>query len=84
MSGKTELLNRLKKCEKGYRLANKQNKRGVAYVDDNGELILEPGIVYNDGVLAVPLPMTIEEWEQKNIDEGKKDKKTYRETYSGS
>ena len=70
MAGKTELSNRLKKCEKGYRLANKPNKRGVAYVDENGDLILEDGVEYNDGVLAVPLPMTLEEWEQRNIDEG--------------
>ena len=37
-------------------------------MDDNREILWEEGVEYNaGGVLVVPLPMLVDEWEQQNI-----------------
>ena len=68
MAGQTELSNRLKKCEKTYNFSHRKRKQSVVYMNRDGEYLWEEGVEYHPGVLAIPLQMTIEEWEQNNID----------------
>lgn len=49
------------------KLPTKNTKVSVVYTDQDGSLILDEETEYNSGVLAVPLPMTEEEWERTNL-----------------
>ena len=50
----------------------KKPKRSVVYIDTDGNYLWEEGVEYNDGVLVAPVPMTVEEWEKRNIEDDKK------------
>lgn len=67
MAGYTGLKSRIKKCRKIIGLRNNKPKVGVVYFNENGDLLWEEGVEYNDCVLAVPLEMGIDEWEEMNI-----------------
>ena len=68
MSGLSGLVGRIKKCQKVFSLMTKIPKRSVVYMDENREILWEEGVEYNaGGVLVVPLPMTVDQWEQNNI-----------------
>ncbi len=70
MSGFAGLASRIKKCQKLCFFLTRKPIRSFAYMDENGEMIIEEGVEYNErGVLLIPLPMTIDEWEEKNIRE---------------
>ena len=72
MSGLAGLVGRIKKCQKVFSMMTKVPKRSVVYMDENREILWEDGVEYNaGGVLVVPLPVTIDQWEQRNIDNEK-------------
>ncbi len=68
MSGLTALISRIKKCQNLFQIQNTVPKRSVVFMDrDGGELLWEEGVDYNEsGILAVPLPMSIDDWEMFN------------------
>lgn len=45
------------------KLPRKNNKISVVYMNKNGSINFDEDKEYNAGVLAVPLPVTEEEWE---------------------
>ncbi len=64
MAGIDGLLKRAKKCQDYLFKANRPRKRSIVYMDRDGVILWEDGVEYNPGgVLAVPLPNSIEEWE---------------------
>lgn len=64
MSGYSGFSSRLKKCQKLLSVLLAPPVVSVVFMDQNGELIWEDGIEYNEsGVLAVPLPVSLDEWE---------------------
>jgi len=66
MPGYAGFLNRLKKLEKKLSVLLAPPIRSVIFMDSDGELIIEEGVEYNKtGVLAVPMPMSMDEWEGK-------------------
>ena len=66
MAGLSGLISRAKKCEKVFSLLNRTPKQSIVYMDIEGNLLIEDGVDYNDAVLAIPEPMTVDEWEQSN------------------
>lgn len=68
MSGYAGLVSRIKKCQAKISYLNRTPVVSVVYMDENGEQILEEGIEYHErGILLIPLPMTVDEWERRNI-----------------
>lgn len=64
MSGYSGFLSRIKKCQKLLSVLLAPPIRSIVYMDQDGEPIWEEGVEYNKtGVLAVPLPMSMDEWE---------------------
>jgi hypothetical protein len=64
MSGLTGLISRIKKCQNLFQIQNTIPRRSVVFMDQDGEIIIEEGVEYNEsGVLAVPLPVSLDEWE---------------------
>ena len=66
MAGLSGLFGRVKKCQKTFSLLNRTPKRSIVYMDVGGNYLWEDGVEYNESVLAIPEPMTVEEWEQNN------------------
>ena len=60
-------MSRVKKCQKSFSLLSRTPKQSIVYMDVEGNYLWEDGVEYNDSVLAVTLPMSIDEWEQNNI-----------------
>jgi len=70
MSGYSGLVSRIKKCQKVCSFITRTPIRSIVFMDKDGELIWEEGVNYNKkGLLAVPLPMSIEDWEKRNYEE---------------
>lgn len=70
MAGLAGLATRIKKCEKMVALLNRQPIVSVVFMDECGAMIFEDGVEYNQrGVLAVPLLMSIAEWEAYGIEQ---------------
>ena len=68
MAGLTGLLNRVKKCQKIFKILNKPKVESIVYMDSNGEILWHEDVEYNpSGDSAVPLPLTLEEWEASNM-----------------
>lgn len=68
MAGFAGLVYRVKKCQARLSILNRSPIRSVVFMDVNGEMILEDGVEYNErGVLLVPAPMGIDEWEAFNM-----------------
>ena len=67
MSAFSALLSRVKKCQKICSIMNRIPKRSFVDIDLDGNLLWEEGVEYTQIVLAVPLPMTMDEWEENNI-----------------
>lgn len=64
MAGIDGLLKRAKKCKDYLSKLTRPPKRSIVYMDRDGEILWEDGVEYNKkGVLAAPLPMSAEEWE---------------------
>ena len=68
MAGLSGLMSRVKKCQKTFSLLNRTPKKSIVYMDLEGNYMWEDGVDYNESVLAIPKPMTIDEWERKNIE----------------
>lgn len=71
MSGFSALLSRVKKCQKICSIMNRTPKKSFVVMDSDGNLLWEEGVEYTQIVLALPLPMTIDEWEDNNIKESR-------------
>lgn len=66
MSGINHLKTRIKRIEKTSKTTLAGPVRSVVYMDDDGNLLFEEGVKYNDGLLVVVKPAkTIEEWERR-------------------
>lgn len=62
----THFKNRVKELSKISFDTLKDRRNNIVYMDDEGNVLWEEGVNYNVGVLAVPLPLTAEQWQQKN------------------
>ncbi len=71
MPGLQGLFSRLKKCQNKLSHKLKKPKRSIIHCDEDGNLIIEDGVEYNDFVLVAPLPVTVEEWQRRNIEDEK-------------
>ena len=68
MAGIVGLTSRIKRCEKALFILQRKPKSSFVYMDKDGNYLWDDDVEYNDeGVLALPLPMTLDEWEFRNI-----------------
>lgn len=65
MAGIAGLTSKIRRCEKALFILHRKPKQSIVFMDRDRNILWEDGVEYNDGVLAVPLQMTIEEWEQE-------------------
>jgi hypothetical protein len=64
MSGYSGFSSRIKKCQKMLSMFFAAPVVSVVFMDQDGEPIWEEGVKYNEtGVLAVPQPVSLDEWE---------------------
>lgn len=65
MSGYSGFSSRIKKCQKMLSALFAPPIVSFVFMDQNGEMLWEEGVEYNDqGVLALPLPLGLDEWEE--------------------
>lgn len=68
MSGYSGFASRIKKCQKLLSVIFAPPVVSVVFMDQDGEIIWEEGVNYNStGVLVVPLPLGLDEWEMNNF-----------------
>ena len=63
MGGVSQLKSKIKKLSRSSLDVLEGSKRSIVYIDTDDNILWDDNVVYNDGVLAVPLPMSIDEWE---------------------
>lgn len=67
MAGITGLLTRINKCQKEFWFLNRPMAVSTVNMNADGEIMWEREVTYNpNGVLVVPLSMSIDEWEQQS------------------
>ena len=66
MAGISHLKNRTKKLGKESFDVLKGRRHSIVYMDDERNILWDKNVLYNSGVLAVPSPMTQEQWEGKH------------------
>jgi hypothetical protein len=65
MSGYSGFSSRIKRCQKQLSVIFAPPVKSVVYMDQDGVILWEEGVEYNStGVLVVPLPLTLDEWEE--------------------
>ena len=64
MVGISRLKNRAKKLSKESYNVLKGRRHSIVYMDADRNLLWNEKVNYNSGVLAVPLRMTLEQWEE--------------------
>ena len=75
MPGISGFKNKIKRLSKANLAPLVGSPVSIVFMDEDGEILWEEGVNYNTGVLAVPLPCSIDEWEERNILEDRKKKK---------
>lgn len=64
MSGYSGFASRIKKCQKLLSVLFDRPIVSIVFMDQDGELLWEEGVEYNRlGVLAVPIPLGLDDWE---------------------
>ena len=61
----THLKNRTKKLSKESFDVLKGRRHSIVYMDDDRNILWDEKVLYNSGVLAVPLPKNLESWQEK-------------------
>ncbi len=64
MPGISHLKNRTKKLGRDSFEALKGRLQSIVYMDENGNILWDENVNYNKGLLAVPLPVSLEQWEE--------------------
>lgn len=64
MSGVSQLKSKIKKLSRTSFEIMRGQRHSVVYMDRDGRILWDDRVNYTDGVLAVPLPETCEEWQQ--------------------
>jgi hypothetical protein len=68
MAGYAALGSRITKCQKRMSVLFAPKVESIVYMDHDGELLWDENVEYNrSGVLAVPLPQSLDEWERKSL-----------------
>ncbi len=64
MPGISHLKNRTKKLSRDSFDVLKGRLQSIVYMDENGNILWDENVNYNSGLLAVPLPVSLEQWEE--------------------
>lgn len=73
MAAITHLKNRTKKLSRESFDALKGRRHSIVYMDNTGNILWDENVLYNEGVLAVPLLLSIEQWGREAMERGKID-----------
>ena len=65
MGGISHLKNRAKKLSRDSFDVLKGRTHSVVYMDENRNILWEENVNYNEGVLAVPAPMSLGQWQER-------------------
>jgi len=65
MAGISHLKNKTKKLSRDSFEALRGRRHSIVYMDAERNLLWDEKVNYHDGVLAVPLPMTMRQWQEQ-------------------
>lgn len=65
MGGVSQLKSKIRKLSRTSFDAMQGQKHSIVYMDKDGTILWDDRVNYHDGVLAVPMTMSVEEWEQQ-------------------